>query len=163
MPRAGNRHVVGEIKIRVPLLPAVQNSGPEARRPKSPSIFVDFFRPSRKLTSVVVQPAVVVQILNIDFEAASADRVQKFLAHFIPIFGDDLKRGWYSHVHAGDRLGNCKLAGRHRARPSPLLHTLVSEPERIFESLYGARVGGGREVLYCFPISASMFSAWRDW
>src|ERR1019366_629050 len=49
VPRVGNRHVIGEIKIRVPLLPAVQDSGPKGGRPKAPSVFVDFFRTLPKL------------------------------------------------------------------------------------------------------------------
>src|SRR5437660_9789000 len=43
-----------------------------------------------------------------------------------------------SHVHAGNRLGNCKLPDRDLARPSTLLHTFMGESERVLERLYAA-------------------------
>src|ERR1035438_9597455 len=50
-----------------------------------------------------------------------------------------------SHIDAGNRLGNCQLPDRDLARPSALLHTLVSKAERILEGLHGASVGGRRK------------------
>src|SRR6266403_3287476 len=47
-----------------------------------------------------------------------------------------------SHVHAGNRLGNCKLPDRDLARPSTLLHPFVGESERVLERLHTACVGG---------------------
>src|ERR1700685_81341 len=48
VPGARNGQVVGEIEIRVPLLPAIQDSGAKSGRSPAPAIVVDLFCASAK-------------------------------------------------------------------------------------------------------------------
>src|SRR5580692_3777997 len=53
--------------------------------------------------------------------------------------------GGQSHIHAGNRLGDGKLADRNLSRPSTLLHAFVRDSERVFERLHASCIGGWRE------------------
>src|ERR1035441_2682059 len=87
------RHVVGEVKIPVPLRLTIKSGRSVAFCPILPAITIDQGDPAKELISLIEQPAIVVEILHAHFKSAPAQSVQKFRSDGVSLFGDDLKGG----------------------------------------------------------------------
>src|SRR5208283_5157995 len=69
MGHVGNRHIIGELESVIPVRVAVEDAGSKALGAILPGIVVDALRSAQKLRMLSVQTAVVLQIVNVHFEA----------------------------------------------------------------------------------------------
>src|SRR4029077_12253775 len=91
-----NRHVVGEIESVVPILIPIQHSRSEAQSTKLPCVTIDSFGTMHKLCSIAEEVTIMIQVVNIYFEASLSNLLQKRFWNPVSFFWDDLKSGLYS-------------------------------------------------------------------
>jgi len=85
----GDGHVVGEVELVEPVLIAVEDSGAETGGTEFAAVVVDFGDAFEELGAVVVEMAVVVEVVDGDFVAAGVDGVDVRVVNFVAFFGDD--------------------------------------------------------------------------
>src|ERR1035438_5037562 len=88
----GNRHVESEVKLIVPLRPAVEYCRPESAGTIFGSITVDDRRAIQELFTIVEQPSVVVQVLDTEIEPTISDAIEELLRNFVAVFRNNIER-----------------------------------------------------------------------
>src|ERR1700722_16957321 len=87
-----DRHIEIELKRIVPLQIPVKHSRPKTRGAVGLPVLIDSPRPLPELRGIAKEIAVVVKILNINFEAALANRLKESFGDPVPPLRHNLKR-----------------------------------------------------------------------
>lgn len=94
MTGVGNGHVVGKFEGVVPIQVAVEDAGAVAGRVKLPGVKIDACRAPQKFLAIAEQIAIVIDVVDIDFEAALSKEKQKVWRDGVALFWDDLEGGF---------------------------------------------------------------------
>ena len=78
MGDVGDRHVEGALEGVVPDLLAIEDGGAEALSAVLAAVGVDFFGALEEPLAILVEVAIVVKVVNDDFETTGAQGVKKF-------------------------------------------------------------------------------------
>src|SRR5580658_13391 len=85
------RHIVGELERVVPIQLAIHRPGAETLGMILTGIVVDYYCPPQKLLPLMIQPAVVVQIVDIELKPAAFDLFDILIRNLVALFGNYLK------------------------------------------------------------------------
>lgn len=94
MSHVGDRHVVVEVERIVPVDIPVHHRRPESQSAVFPGVAVDPFGPAQELLPVGEQMAVVIEVMNVDFESPATDARQEGVGNRVAEFRDDLERAF---------------------------------------------------------------------
>src|SRR5438094_2604666 len=89
----GYGHVVGKLKRIVPVLVAIHGARAKPARIVSLHIFVDSIGLPQKLRLLPEKAAVVIQVMNVKFEAAASNFAHKAVRNLVALLGHDLEGG----------------------------------------------------------------------
>src|SRR5258707_6565809 len=87
------RHVVGAIEEFVPIEISIQNAGTITGGVEFPAVVVDASDAAKEFLAIAEEIPVMVEIVNVDLEAALAEGTQKLIGDFVADFGNNLKGG----------------------------------------------------------------------
>src|SRR5438045_6814626 len=94
VPDIRNGHIVGIFKGVIPIEIAVENAGAVTLGLKFSSVLVNAGDTIKKLPAVAKEIAIVIEIMNINFEAALTQIIQEGVGNLITAFRDELKGGF---------------------------------------------------------------------
>jgi hypothetical protein len=86
-----HRHVVGTVEEFVPIEISIENAGTIAGRSEFSAVVINPSDTAKEFFAVAKEVTVMIEIVDVYFEAALANGMQKFVGDFIANFGDDLK------------------------------------------------------------------------
>src|SRR2546421_8689092 len=86
VPDIGNGHIVGIFEGVIPIEIAIENAGAVSLGLKFSSVFVNAGDTIKKLPAVAKEIAIMVEVMNINFEAAFTQIIQEGVGYLIAAF-----------------------------------------------------------------------------
>ena len=92
MPNVRDRHVVGVLEKFIPIEVAIEHSRAVSGSLEFSAVIINARNTSEEFFTIVEEVAIVVKVVDIDFEAPLAYLAQELVRHFVANLGNHLER-----------------------------------------------------------------------
>src|ERR1700678_244228 len=92
MSHVGHGHVVGHFISVVPIQVAIHHSRAETVGGEFFYVTINFLGPLQEQLALLIELAIVIEVVDVEFESAATDEGNVFVGNFVALFRDNLER-----------------------------------------------------------------------